>query len=161
MGGVCWNPSIHGADIPALHFAGVDGPGRVLYIGIMISRTGTAAVKPPASSAFRHTDHVEAAWRLARSPGGLDGLGRLVDFLRDMAERHGMPGRYHETLTWGWYFLIRERMARGGPDASWESFAAANPDLLDGTAIGRLYRPETLRSDRARGVFVLPDRGIA
>lgn len=139
----------------------MDNPGRLLYIGTMISQTKIEPKTPPASAPFRHADHVEAAWRLARSPGGLAGLARLVDTLRDMAERHGMPDRYHETLTWGWYFLIRERMARGGTDASWESFAAANPDLMDGTALGERYRPETLRSERARRVFVLPDRGTA
>ena len=47
----------------------------------------------------------------------------------------------------------------GRPDADWGAFAAANPDLFvyPSPLLGRLYRPETLESELARRVFVLPD----
>ena len=55
--------------------------------------------------------------------------------------------------------LIHERMRRGA-EASWEEFAAANPDLLTWrpSILAAYYREETLRSDLARASFVLPDR---
>jgi hypothetical protein len=51
-------------------------------------------------------------------------------------------------------------MARAGKTQNWDEFAANNPDLLvwkDGI-LSRYYCPETLSSDLARTVFVLPDR---
>jgi hypothetical protein len=44
--------------------------------------------------------------------------------------------------------------------ATWESFAAANADLLtwQPSVLDRYYRPETLASDLARRAFVWPDR---
>ena len=47
----------------------------------------------------------------------------------------------------------------GRPDADWGAFAAANPGLFvyPSPLLGRLYRPETLESELARRIFVLPD----
>ena len=57
--------------------------------------------------------------------------------------------------------FIRERMARC-PDSDFATFAAQNPDLLTWkpSILDRYYRPETLASDLARSVFLLPDRGL-
>lgn len=114
-----------------------------------------------APGTFGHTEHVMTAWYYARSLPALEGLDALSRRLKDIATRQGVPERYHETVTCAWYFLIRERTERLGPDATWESFAAANPDVLAGSAIDLYYRQETLRTDEfARRVFVLPDRGL-
>jgi hypothetical protein len=50
--------------------------------------------------------------------------------------------------------------ARGA--TSWEDFCRDNPDVLTWrpSILDRYYRPETLGSDLARRVFVLPDRGL-
>ena len=55
---------------------------------------------------------------------------------------------------------IRERMERGGAGRDFEEFEAANPDLTTWkpSILASYYREETLRSDLARRVFVLPDR---
>jgi hypothetical protein len=57
--------------------------------------------------------------------------------------------------------LIAERVQVSGRDGSWESFAAANPDLFSWgpSILDRYYTPETLASDAARATFVTPDRG--
>jgi len=49
---------------------------------------------------------------------------------------------------------------QNAPGADWEPFARANPDLLTWrpSILERYYLPETLASDAARRVFVLPDR---
>ena len=119
------------------------------------------AVRPPDPGRFGHAHHVAFAWHHARTGSGLDGLAAVDGRLREIARAHGQPERYHETLTWGWYLLIRERIARGDPDATWEEFGAANPDVLDGSALGARYGSATLASELARRVFVLPDRGLA
>lgn len=108
---------------------------------------------------FRHFHHVLVTWHYARTMEPLEALERLIGRIKAFSAAQGVPDRYHETVTFAWFFLILERLERGGRDRTWEDFAAANPDLLDGSALDDYYRRETLYEDRAaRRVFVLPDR---
>jgi len=74
----------------------------------------------------------------------------------------GAPGLYHQTITWAHLLLIHERMQRAGAPETWESFRATNGDLFHRrpSILERYYSPETLGSDLARRIFVLPDVGI-
>src|SRR5437660_9503862 len=111
---------------------------------------------------FHHSDHVRIAFEyLCRYPA-LEALGRFSDALRRFAAAQGKPHLYHETITWAYLLLIRERMARAGRTQTWEEFAARNPDLLiwKGGVLATLYRQETLDSDLARHIFVLPDQRL-
>jgi len=107
---------------------------------------------------FHHRDHVRAAWLYVRREPLLRAVERFASDLRRFALAKGAPGLYHETLTFGFLFLVHERL--GPPDEDFDSFASRNPDLLawKPSALDRYYRPETLASDRARRRFVLPDR---
>lgn len=108
---------------------------------------------------FRHYHHVLLTWHYARTMETLDALRLLIHRIREFSAAQGVPDRYHETVTCAWFFLVVERLERTGRDEPWEAFAAANPDLLDGSALDAYYRRETLRDDPlARRVFVLPDR---
>lgn len=111
--------------------------------------------------AFHHRDHVRLAWIYLRDDSSLLGIDCFVRALKAFASAAGQPGIYHETMTWAYLLLIRERMARK-PAADWATFAAENPDLLtwNPAILDRYYRPETLASDLARRVFLLPDRGL-
>jgi hypothetical protein len=93
-------------------------------------------------------------------------LQRFSDALRRFATAQGKPHLYHETITWAYLFLIRERMVRAELPQTWEEFAAANPDLLTwekgkSDILARYYEPETLASAAARAVFLLPDKAIS
>jgi hypothetical protein len=115
----------------------------------------------PADS-FHHVDHVRLAFEYLRRCPALEALGRFSDALRRFAAAQGKAQRYHETITWAYLFLIRERMARAGCAQTWEEFAERNADLLlwkDGV-LRTLYRQETLDSVLARHTFVLPDQGV-
>lgn len=105
---------------------------------------------------FGHRDHLRVAYlMLEHHPFG-EAVARVSASLRRLATAHGAPEKYHETVTLAFMVLINER--RGAPGAGpgdWEGFIATNPDLLDGRLLSRYYRPETLRSERARRVFVL------
>jgi hypothetical protein len=109
---------------------------------------------------FHHRDHVRAAGLLLRNERPTAALDRFSTALVRFASARGKAGLYHETITWAYLLLIRERMERGRRDAGWEEFASANPDLLvwKPSVLDRYYTPETLGSDLARRVFVLPDR---
>ena len=117
-----------------------------------------AATLPEGS--FRHRDHVRVAWLYLRELAPAAALDRFASGLRRYAAAKGKSGLYHETITWAYLLLIRERMERAGAGESFEEFAARNPDLLawKPSILDSYYRKETLASDLARRVFVLPDR---
>jgi hypothetical protein len=107
---------------------------------------------------FHHVDHVQVAFAYIAEFPFLEAVGRFCAALRRFAVAQGKPNLYHETITWAYMILIRERMARVGQEQSWEEFAGRNRDLLvwkDGI-LSSLYSREELDSDLAREVFLLP-----
>lgn len=112
------------------------------------------------ANGFHHADHVRLAFAYLRRYAALEALERFSEALKRFAAAQGKAQLYHETITWAYLLLIRERMARAGGTQSWEEFAAQNADLLvwKGGVLGSLYRQETLDSDLARRTFVLPDQ---
>jgi hypothetical protein len=115
---------------------------------------------PPGT--FHHVDHVRLAFEYLYRYPVLEALEKFSAALRRFAAAQGKPQLYHETITWAYLLLIRERMAPAGRSQTWEEFAARNPDLLiwKGGVLATLYRQETLDSDLARHTFVLPDQGL-
>ncbi len=108
---------------------------------------------------FHHYDHVHLAFiYLSRHPL-LEALQKFVSAISTFAGSCGKAGRYNETITFAYFFLIRERMARSQA-SSWEAFRDENPDLLTwkGGILGRYYSDAVLRSDLARSVFLFPDK---
>ena len=114
------------------------------------------------NESFHHRDHVRLAWLYLKDMPPAEALTRFTEGLQRFAHAHGHPGLYHETITWAYLLLIRERMALSGEDGGFEAFAAANPDLLTWkpSILARYYREETLGSELARRVFLLPDRNF-
>ncbi|MGA8309939.1 MAG: hypothetical protein WB755_07910 [Terriglobales bacterium] len=111
---------------------------------------------------FHHREHVRVAFLYLSKYPVLEALQVFSTALRKFAAAHGRPQLYHETITWAYILLIRERMARVGKKQDWEDFARNNTDLLtwkDGL-LGQYYREETLRSDLARSIFILPDKHL-
>jgi len=120
-----------------------------------------AGTDPPGG--FHHAEHVRVAWWYARRHPWVAALARFQAALRRFAEARGKPERYHETITTAFMALVAERLDASGADLDWDGFAARNGDLLvwSPSILDRYYEPETLASDRARRVFVLPDRGLS
>jgi hypothetical protein len=110
-------------------------------------------------SEFHHRDHVRLAWLYLREHPPLSALTRFTEGLKRYAAANGHDGLYHETITWAYLLLIRERTARDGAGETFEEFAAENPDLLTWrpSILASYYREETLASELARRVFVMPD----
>ena len=116
-----------------------------------------------APGEFHHTDHVRVAFAYVSRFPFLEAVERFSAALKRFAVSKGKPNLYHETITWAYLFLIRERIARTSRTQTWEEFAERNSDLLvwKGGVLATLYRQETLDSDLARHTFVLPDQGGA
>lgn len=115
---------------------------------------------PPG--AFDHSGHIRLAWIYLQRHAADEALHRFAWGLRRYAAHLGVPDKYHETITWALFALINQRMA-GEKDRDWEEFQAANPDLFEwpGGVLGRYYSRETLNSDMARRIFVMPDPAAA
>jgi hypothetical protein len=113
---------------------------------------------PPGG--FHHADHVRVAWwYLCRHPL-TDALDHFRQTLQRFALAQGKPGLYHETITTAYLLLINQRLAEAGRDVPWAEFARCNADLLSWrpSILERYYHDETLRSDKARRTFLMPDR---
>lgn len=109
---------------------------------------------------FHHRDHVKLAWLYLQRHSVLETVQKFSEGIKRFAAAHGKSDLYHETITWAYVFLIHERRQRAGGEQSWETFAAANPDLMNWqtSILKSLYREETLRSELARRIFIFPDR---
>lgn len=108
---------------------------------------------------FHHADHVRLAFAYLSSYPVLQALEKFSSALKRFAAARGKDRLYHETVTHAYFFLIRERMARGKA-SDWDEFARENADLLvwkDGI-LSHYYQPATLQSDLAREVFLFPDK---
>ena len=114
-----------------------------------------------ANHEFHHRDHVRMAWTYLREYGFPAGAQRFVDALQRFAAANGKPQLYHATITWAYLVTIFDRMERNGA-GDWDAFATANPDLLTWkpSIIDALYQPQTIASDHAKRVFVLPDQRL-
>ena len=109
------------------------------------------------SSEFHHRNHVRLAWVLFQREPFIEASAHFIHSLKRYATSLGAAGLYHETITWAYLVAIHERIARGNV-ADWETFANTNGDLFEKAFLERYYRPETLKSEHARKVFVMPDR---
>src|SRR5580658_3744594 len=120
-------------------------------------QTFEAAALPPDS--FHHADHVRLAFAYLRKYPPLQALEKFSAALQRYADARGKSQRYHETVTYAYFFLIRERIARSSI-SEWDEFARRNPDLLvwKNGILTRYYQEATLQSDLARTVFLFPDK---
>jgi hypothetical protein len=109
---------------------------------------------------FKHHQHVRLAWWYLHRHSFPAALDRFRSSLQRFADAQGKRGLYHETITVAYFLLIGERLSTAAADLSWDAFAEQNPDLLSRhpSILDRHYTAETLGSDRARRMFVLPDR---
>ena len=107
---------------------------------------------------FDHESHVYVGWLYLERYPLLESIQRYSAALRRLTARLGVPGKYHETITWFYLVLIAERRdtMRG---EGWFAFRSENDDLFDAARIlGRYYSKERLMGEQARQAFVLPDK---
>lgn len=115
------------------------------------------SIKPEA---FGHRAHVRVAWAYLQELPAAEALAKVSEGLKRLTRAFGKESMYHETVTAAFVFLINERLERSGRGGTWDAFEAQNGDLFDceRPILERYYRGDTLRSDVARRIFVLPDR---
>ncbi|HEY0342798.1 MAG TPA: hypothetical protein VGC34_18490 [Steroidobacteraceae bacterium] len=105
---------------------------------------------------FPHREHVRMGFEILRRHNFEQAALHYCGALRAMTARIGKPMAFHQTITIAFLALIAERMETG-EHSDFAAFAAANPDLIDKSALRRWYRPERLATEAARRTFLLPD----
>jgi len=110
--------------------------------------------------AFDHNAHIYLAWLYLEKHALPEAIQKFSAALKRLTTQLGIPGKYHETITWFFMFLIEERREESST-CDWYAFRRENDDLFargeDGI-LNRYYKHATLGSDRARRSFLLPDR---
>lgn len=106
---------------------------------------------------FGHREHVHLTWLAIRRHGESAALRLINDGIRQTARYSGAPQKYHATVSRAWVQLIGHHVAHSDC-ASFDSFAADNPALLDKRLLTRFYAPATLAAPAARTGWVPPDR---
>ena len=111
---------------------------------------------------FDHEAHVYTAWLYLERYPVTEAIERYTSALKRLTLKLGVPGKYHETITWFFMLIIAER-SKGIAKHDWNAFKAANDDLLrrEDNVLNRYYSKETLATNAARRSFVLPDRLVA
>jgi hypothetical protein len=109
---------------------------------------------------FGHEDHIRVAWLYLQEMSLTGAIDRFRKGAMAFARSRGKPEIYNETMTWAYLILIAERIARCGDSSSWVEFTKGSADLFEAkhAVLKRYYREETLSSEFARGVAVLPER---
>ncbi len=109
-----------------------------------------------ARGGFSHREHLELAWAfLGRYPLP-EAEDRMAGAIRYVAEQHGMPERYHETLTRSWVRLVAVHRSHDA-SATFDAFIAGNPGLLERGLLERHFSPERLWGETARRRDEAPD----
>jgi hypothetical protein len=109
---------------------------------------------------FHHHEHVRVAWCYLQQHPLPEALSCFSSRLRHFAAARGKPNLYHETITVAYILFINERLDGAAKELPWAEFAARHPELLawKPSLLDCYYSEETLRSERARRTFVLPER---
>lgn len=105
---------------------------------------------------FGHREHLELAWTCLDRYDIATAHAAVTAAVRHIAAHHGMPDRYHETITRSWVHVVALHRALDPAD-SFDAFMAAHPVLLTKDLLDRHYSPPVLHSELARAHWAEPD----
>jgi hypothetical protein len=109
-----------------------------------------------ALGGFSHREHLELAWTYLEANTFVDAQHKMSAAIRHVADLHGAPEKYHETITNAWVLLV-ETHRKHDAAASFDEFIARNPGLLDRSLLDRHYSAGLLWSAPARVRWTTPD----
>jgi hypothetical protein len=110
-------------------------------------------------SEFSHQSHLRMAWIYLRADGFELGSEKIRAGLRHLTEAHGLkitaPGKYHETISLFWVYLVQHAITLTPEIDTFEMFITQHDHLLDGGLLKRHYSPALLKESRT--VWQAPD----
>lgn len=105
---------------------------------------------------FAHIDHIGVAYALLNQEEFLDASTIYCRSIHEIARRAGADKKFNVTITMAFLSLIAERMETTA-HSDFETFIAANPDLMSRGILEKWYSKDRLSSDLGRSVFLMPD----
>ena len=113
-------------------------------------------------ASFDHEAHVYVAWQYIQAYDLLESINRFRSTLIQLTRKLGIPGKYHETITWFYMIAVAEG-ATGQAKNNWDLFKTRNPEMFrrNPGMIRDYYSKGRLMSDEARSTFLLPDLASA
>ena len=102
---------------------------------------------------FTHEDHLGVAFELLRQCDFPEAINVYTRAIRGFATRSGAPQKFNTTVTIAFLAIVAERSRA---DQTFAQFMACNPDLRSKDMLSHWYSKETLNSDLARNIFVMP-----
>lgn len=108
---------------------------------------------------FDHRSHLYVAWSYLVELDLIQAIDRYRSTLKRLTRKLGVPGKYHETITWFFMIVVAERIQQN-PSSDWPAFVEKNADLFasDPGLVEHFYSRSRLDSEAARQQFLLPDR---
>jgi len=104
---------------------------------------------------WNHTAHLRMGWLvLEKSTSFEEALERIRNGIMRFNSSKNSIG-YHETITVAFARLIDSRRK---VNDDWTIFADRNSDLFEKNCLEKFYSPEVLSSEKARKIFIEPDR---
>src|ERR1700733_496916 len=109
-----------------------------------------------ARGGFGHREHLALAYTYLGASTLTEAQKRMASAIRHVSQMHGMPDRYHDTITRSWVQLVAVHR-RHSSAGSFDEFMAENLGLLDRHLLERHYSRELLGSAGARQSWTEPD----
>ncbi len=106
--------------------------------------------------AFGHREHLRMAWLYLVEHGPERAETLASDGIRRLATAHGVPQKYHHTVSVAWARLVAHHQRRW-PEETFHRFLEGSSGLLDKRLLLGHYRSRTLASVPARTGWVEPD----
>jgi hypothetical protein len=106
---------------------------------------------------FGHREHVHLAFLAVRRNGMPAAITNVCEWIKQIANAHGTPHKYHYTVTRGWVELVAHHVQADPQCSQFETFANRNQRLLDKRLLVKHYRSTTLASKAAREHWIEPD----
>ena len=106
---------------------------------------------------FHHNDHIRLAWLCVQRYGAHEAEAKLLDGLRQFAQRAGVPQKFMHTTTIAWTRLVATAQAASPAAINFPEWIQLHPELLDRNLLARYYSPGRLETAEARSGWVEPD----
>jgi len=106
---------------------------------------------------FHHDDHIRLAWLCVQRYGAHEAETKLLDGLRQFAQRAGVPQKFMHTTTVAWTRLVATAQAASPAAINFPEWIRSHPQLLDRNLLARYYSPGRLETAEARSGWVEPD----
>lgn len=127
--------------------------GQTLNIGHRFATLCDASLDP---ATFTHRDHVICAAYALQNYDFFEAAYLYANGLKALVAKAGVPEKFNATVTFAFLSVIAQKIVLY-PDVPAEDLPDCCPELLQKDVLSAWYSKETLASDLARKIPILPE----